>query len=169
MQHSHKKHYYLPWVNLERLRNHSNQTERRSIPKLLHLSIVITIDNRASSLSKRRPRFTKSLIVVKIDFNSLEGKSRGLVQLYSYYKPNKTPSSGNQVRIPLYFLSFLQLMYLLKSTQFKITVARSSFCSKLWSFFNWNQNKVSWCVIENDHNFEQDEDRVSRVYERSGL
>ena len=27
--------------------------------------------------------------------------------------------------------------------------------------FNWNQNKVSWCIIENDHNFEQNEDLVT--------
>ena len=27
--------------------------------------------------------------------------------------------------------------------------------------FNWNQNKVSWCISENDHNFEQNEDCVT--------
>ena len=26
---------------------------------------------------------------------------------------------------------------------------------------NWNQNKVSWCIIENDHNFERSEDRAT--------
>ena len=32
-----------------------------------YLAIAITIDNRASSLSKRRPRFTNLLIVTEID------------------------------------------------------------------------------------------------------
>ena len=27
--------------------------------------------------------------------------------------------------------------------------------------FKWNQNKVSWCIIENDHNFDQNENRVT--------
>ena len=27
--------------------------------------------------------------------------------------------------------------------------------------FNWKQNKVSWRIIENDHNFEQNEDHVT--------
>ena len=42
----------------------------------------------------------------------------------------------------------------------KNTVAWSSVLSKLWSFskaHQWNQNIVSWCIIENDHNFERTE------------
>ena len=27
--------------------------------------------------------------------------------------------------------------------------------------FNWNQNKVSWCIIENDHDFERNEGCVT--------
>ena len=30
---------------------------------------------------------------------------------------------------------------------------------KIMIIFNWNQNKVSWCIIGNDHNLEQNEDR----------
>ena len=72
-------------------------------------------------------QFTKSPIVVEIDFILIEGKSRRLVQLYSNYKPNKTSSSGSQVRVPLYFLfllesTWLQLMYYLdtKTIQSKV-------------------------------------------------
>ena len=32
---------------------------------------------------------------------------------------------------------------------------------KIMIIFNWNQNKVSWCIIENDYNFVQNENRVT--------
>ena len=49
----------------------------------------------------------------------------------------------------------------LKSVHFKNPVAGSSFLSKSLSFsiqHQLNQNKVSWCYIENDNNFESNED-----------
>ena len=60
-------------------------------------------------------------------------------------------------------------LLLLKSVHFKITVARSSFCSKFMIIFNWNRNKVSWCIIENDHSFEQNEDRVTVFLKWTGF
>ena len=30
-----------------------------------------------------------------------------------------------------------------------------------YMYISWNQNKVSWCVIENDHDFERTEDRAT--------
>ena len=57
-------------------------------------------------------------------------------------------------------------LLLLKSVHFKNTVTRSSFHSKLWPFsiihqLTWHQNKVSWCIIENGHSFEWNEDHVT--------
>ena len=52
----------------------------------------------------------------------------------------------------------------LKSVHFKTPVARSSFLSKSLSVsiqHQLNQNKVSWCCIENDNDFEKNEDRAT--------
>ena len=58
---------------------------------------------------------------------------------------------------------FLKFWRLLKSVYFKNPVAQSSVHSKLWwfSIIQLNQNKVSWCIIENDHIFEWIEDRTT--------
>ena len=56
--------------------------------------------------------------------------------------------------------------YALKSVHFKNPVARSSFLSKSLSFSirnQLNQNKVSWCILENDHIFEGSEDHATHT------
>ena len=35
-------------------------------------------------------------------------------------------------------------------------------CGHFQYHINWHQNKVSWCYIENDHNFERNEDHIFR-------
>ena len=49
------------------------------------------------------------------------------------------------------------------SVHFKITFARSSFLSKLWSFSIQHRNNVSWGCIESDHDFERNEDRTTVI------
>ena len=37
-------------------------------------------------------------------------------------------------------------------------------CGHLQYNISWNHNKVSWCIIENDHNFERTEDRATVIW-----
>ena len=52
----------------------------------------------------------------------------------------------------------------LKSIHFKNTITRSSFHLKLWPFsiiHHLTSKKVRWCIIENGHSFEWNEDYVT--------